>query len=146
MRTLTAVAHTEHDAQVWPTVGEYGIVPISSIVESPYNPRKHFDDEETAEIAESIKKGGQREIATVRELSDDEIATEYPGKRYMLSSGARRFRGATRAGEQWFEIRVKRYVSRASEKLDAFMLNEDRKGLSDIENAWAIADLMKEHG
>ena len=48
MRTLTAVAHTEHDAQVWPTVGEYGIVPISSIVESPYNPRKHFDDEETA--------------------------------------------------------------------------------------------------
>ncbi len=146
MSTLTAKQKTESVGVYWPTVGEYGLVPILSVVRSPYNPRKHFGDEETAAIAGAIKASGQREIATVRELTQEEIATKYPDARYMLTSGERRWRGAVKAGATHFEIRVRAYTNRAAEKLDAFMLNEDRVQLSDIENAWAIADLMEEHG
>jgi ParB/RepB/Spo0J family partition protein len=128
----------------WPTVGESGRVPIDSIMENPRNPRKHFDSDETNAMADSIREGGQREIGTVRLITPDDKAP--PGVRYMLTSGARRYRGARLAGATQYDIRVKAYESLGQEMLDALMLNEDRKPVSDIELAWYYRELMEENG
>lgn len=128
----------------WPTVGESGRVPIDSVIENPRNPRTYFDDDETEAMASSIKKGRQREIATVRLIQPSDAVPQ--GVRYMLTSGARRYRGARKAGETHFEIRVKEYESLGEEMLDALMLNEDRKPVSDLELGRYYRDLMIEKG
>lgn len=130
---------------VWPKVGQSGIVPIDSCVPNPNNARKHFDDDELLELAESIKKGSQREVATVRELWDHE-KSHYPHARYMIVSGERRWRASRIAGETTYDIRVKAYKDLAAEGLEGFMLNESRVGLSDLEMAWEIDRLAKLHG
>lgn len=126
----------------WPNVGESGRVPIESVMENPRNPRTYFDEDETAAMANSIKKGRQREIATVRLIQPSDNAPE--GVLYMLTSGARRYRGARKAGELHFDIRVKTYESLGEEMLDALMLNEDRKPVSDLELGRYYRDLMAE--
>ncbi|HWB34112.1 MAG TPA: ParB N-terminal domain-containing protein, partial [Candidatus Paceibacterota bacterium] len=89
--------------------------------------------------------GGQREIVTVRELTPEECQKYYPA-RYMIVSGERRWRAAKKGSLNSIEIRVKHYASDKERKLDAYMLNEGRVGLSDIEKALYIADLAKEWG
>lgn len=63
-------------------------IPLSSIVESPTNPRKRFDEAALRELAESIKSKGLIEPAIVRPLADG----------YELVVGARRFRASGLAG------------------------------------------------
>lgn len=143
--TLTTTQKPAPAVQQWPGVGEYGFVPTDSIVPSPYNPRKYFDENEIDLLAVSIADGDQREIATVRPLTQAERKS-YRGARYMLTSGERRWRAAKKAGKAFFEIRVKLYASRGKEMLDAYMLNENRQPISDIENAWYIQGLANEFG
>lgn len=135
---------------VWPTVGHPGRVPLNALVPDPEQPRKYFGEEELLALAETMKAendGEQREILTVRALTAEENAGMYPlPARYMIISGERRWRAAPYAGLGDIEIRVKKYKSRAHQKLDAYMLNGSRVGLSDIENAHSIADLAKEFG
>lgn len=140
MSTLTQ-KQTVNDFH-WPNVGESGRVPIESVIENPRNPRTYFDQDETGAMANSIKKGKQREIATVRLIQPSDNAPE--GVRFMLTSGARRYRGARKAGETHFDIRVKAYESLGEEMLDALMLNEDRKPVSDLELGRYYRDLMAE--
>ena len=132
---------------VWPTVGHPGSVPLWTLVPTPKQPRQHFDDDELSALAETMKphkRGQQREIMTVRELTREERGHYHPS-RYMIKSGERRWRAAALAGLGMLEIRVKEYTSVADEKLDAYMLNENRVGLSDIENAEAVSDIMLQH-
>lgn len=129
---------------VWPTVGHPGRVPLYALVPDPGQPRKNFDEAELDALAETMKAGNggeQREIITVAELSPEDRIRLAPA-RYSIVSGERRWRAAPRAGLKDVEIRVKKYASRAKHKLDMFMLNEGRVGLSDIENAHYLADLM----
>jgi ParB family chromosome partitioning protein len=134
---------------VWPTVGHPGRVPLDALVPDPEQPRKYFGNEELDQLAATMeeKNGGeQREILTVKELSGEEQVLFPLPARYMIVSGERRWRAAARAGLKDIEIRVKKYKSRGHQKLDAFMLNNGRVGLSDIENALALADLMETFG
>ncbi|HVM73270.1 MAG TPA: ParB/RepB/Spo0J family partition protein [Candidatus Paceibacterota bacterium] len=137
---------------VWPTVGHPGRVPLDALIPDPNQPRRHFDNDEIDSLAETMdpKKGGeQREIVTVKELSDAEkIELDYSPTLhlYQIVSGERRWRAAKRAGLTDIEIRVKAYPSRAHQKLDAFMLNNGRVGLSDIENAVYIDGLARDFG
>ena len=128
----------------WPTVGRPGVVPLWALVPTPNQPRQYFDPTELALLADTIKKGGQREILTVRELTDAE-KEKYSPARYMIKSGERRWRGAGEAGLSGVEIRVKYYVDEAAEALDTWMLNEQRAHLSDIENARYMVHLTKLH-
>lgn len=133
---------------VWPTVGHPGQAPLWALVPTPKQPRTFFDEAELKTLAETMRPengGQQREIITVRELTKDEKKLWSPA-RYMIKSGERRYRSAGLAGLETVEIRIKEYPSVAEEKLDTFMLNEGRVGLSDIENAEAIADIMQEFG
>jgi len=132
---------------VWPTLGHPGRVPLDALMPNPYQPRKEFDKGELASLASTMKEengGEQREILTVREFSEEERALYPLPVRYIIISGERRWRAAHLAGLADIEIRVKKYASRAKEKLDMYMLNEGRVGLSDIENADYLAGLMED--
>jgi ParB/RepB/Spo0J family partition protein len=136
----------------WPTVGRPGRVPLWALAPDPEQPRKHFDLDELNELAATMKpsegnEGGQREIATVRELTPEEVESSRFGRaRYLIKSGERRWRAAAIAELPDLEIRVKSYATKGQEKLDTWMLNGWRVGLSDIEDAYAIDEIAKEHG
>jgi len=136
---------THEPAFFWPTVGRPGMVPLWALMPTPNQPRKHFDPIELFALAETMRGGRQREIITVRALTASELKMHAPA-RYLIKSGERRWRSAHIAELPAVEIRVKEYENEAEEALDAFMLNENRVGLSDIENARAIADLARLHG
>ena len=134
----------------WPTVGRPGRVPLWALAPDPEQPRKHFDPLELRHLADTMNPetgGEQREIATVRHLNAEEMDSGRFGRaRYLIKSGERRWTALGIAGVPDIEIRVKDYPSKAKEKLDTWMLNGWRVGLSDIEDAYAIADIAKEHG
>lgn len=64
---------------------------ITTIAESPHNPRKHFDPEALAELAASIREKGVLEPVTVRPHASGHGV-------YELASGHRRLRAARAAG------------------------------------------------
>ena len=64
-------------------------IPIDLIDESPYNPRKRFDEEKLQELAQSIK-----EVGVLQPL----VITRGIGERYDLIAGERRLRAAKMAG------------------------------------------------
>jgi|GEM_PF-2336504 len=131
----------------WPTVGRPGRVPLWALAPDPEQPRKHFDPDELHALAETMKpgEGEQREIATVRDLTEEEMDSgRFAQARYLIKSGERRWRAAQIAGLTDLEIRVKEYATKGDEMLDTWMLNGYRVGLSDIEDAYAIANIARE--
>lgn len=99
---LEAPAATEATAE--PTAGEAGgatepgafdpmfvRLPLTSIAESPHNPRKHFDAAALDELAASIREKGVLEPVTVRPHPTGHGV-------YELASGHRRLRAARAAG------------------------------------------------
>jgi ParB family chromosome partitioning protein len=117
-------------------------LPIESISFNPYQPRKRFDDEELAALAESIKAHGVLQPLVVREVADG----------YQLIAGERRLRAATAAGlvevpvhvvsfddQQVFEAALVENIQRSDlnpiekaqgfkEYLDRFKLTQDQLG------------------
>jgi ParB family chromosome partitioning protein len=51
-------------------VGGLEEIQVSSIRPNPYQPREHFDEEELASLAESIREVGILQPVLVRETSD----------------------------------------------------------------------------
>jgi ParB/RepB/Spo0J family partition protein len=86
-----------HPAEAVPA--QVHLVPLTQLVESPWNPRKHFDPTKLAETAESLRVNGQLTPIVVRPMVrkgskwGDE-ATPY----YEIGAGHRRFRAAPLAG------------------------------------------------
>jgi ParB/RepB/Spo0J family partition protein len=75
-------------------------IPLAQLKPSPSNPRKHFDDSKTAELAASIGKVGVLEPIIVRR-----------GKRdcYEIVCGERRFRAATLAKVEGVPAIIREY-------------------------------------
>src|SRR3989344_2366030 len=144
-RTEAGSDITKEPGFFWPTLGKPGLVPLWALIPTPNQPRKHFDKDGLKILADTMGGGKQREIIPARELTPAE-KKEYAPARYMIKSGERRWRSADLAELPGVEIRVKEYESEAEEALDTFMLNENRIGLSDIENARYLLHLMKLHG
>jgi ParB/RepB/Spo0J family partition protein len=89
-RTLTAPRGAE-------PAGELRRIPLVELIESPWNPRKHWDPAKLAEMADSLRKGQLAPII-VRPWTNtergDKVATPY----YEIGAGHRRFRAAPAAG------------------------------------------------
>ena len=66
------------------SVGGLEELPVASIRPNPYQPREHFDEEELASLAESIREVGILQPVLVRETDDG----------YELIAGERRWRAA----------------------------------------------------
>lgn len=121
------------------------------------NPRKHFDEDAIAELAESIARDGLLENLVVRALPDSTVDHHVSGIRhelplYELIAGERRYRAImllARDG-RWPEgqpILCKvTDLDEAGHRRVALVENLQRKDLRPIDEAQALRDLMQVTG
>ena len=116
-------------------IGGLEEIPVSSIRPNPYQPREHFDEEELASLADSIREVGILQPVLVRETGDG----------YELIAGERRWRAARRVGLQNIPALV-RDTDDASALEHALVENVHRADLNVLEEAAAYQQLIEDFG
>lgn len=111
------------------------LVDPAHIEVNPFQPRKHFSDEELSDLAKSIKSVGIIHPPTVRDMGE--------GK-YELVSGERRLRASRLAGLTAIPVVVKRSSVRSSAEA-ALIENIQRVDLNPLEIAQALKRLIEEY-
>jgi ParB family transcriptional regulator, chromosome partitioning protein len=110
-------------------------IDISLIAPHPEQPRRHFDPDALAELAESISRRGVIQPIVVRPL----------GRGYQIVAGERRWRAAQRAQLHRIPALVRDFGD--SETLEiALIENLQREELNPIEEAEAYRKLIAEYG
>lgn len=110
-------------------------IPVAAVHPNPYQPREHFDEEELASLAESIREVGILQPVLVRRSGDG----------YELIAGERRWRAARRVGLQHVPALV-RETDDASSLEHALVENVHRADLNAIEEAAAYQQLIEDFG
>jgi len=106
---------------------------ISEIRPNPRQPRRYFDEERIAELAESIRHQGVLQPLVVRKADSG----------YEIIVGERRFRAAQHAGLERIPVIIKE-VSDAESLEMALVENIQREELTPIEEAHAYRQLIDE--
>jgi len=117
-----------------PTDGLPAIVLIELIKPNRYQPRRHFDPEKLAELADSIKENGLIQPIIVCKHSDTE---------YELIAGERRLEACKLAGLDSIPVFVKN-VSDRERLVLAIVENVQRENLAPLEEAAAYRRLLTE--
>lgn len=110
-------------------------VPVSEIGVNPFQPRRHFAQEELEDLAASIKAVGLLHPPLVRPKDE--------GSGYELISGERRFRASQLAGLETIPVLI-RATSTSISAQAALIENVQRVDLNPIEIAKALQSLMDE--
>jgi ParB family transcriptional regulator, chromosome partitioning protein len=114
------------------------IVPIEAIRPSPFQPRRHFAEEDLDGLAQSIREKGIVQPLLVRPIAD--AAADFE-----LVAGERRWRAAQRVGLH--EVPVVIRALGDSEVIEiALVENLQREDLSPLEEAEAYNRLVREFG
>jgi ParB family transcriptional regulator, chromosome partitioning protein len=113
------------------------ICPIEKIVPQAGQPRQYFDEQELAELTESIREHGLIEPLIVRRVGQ---GTD----RFELIAGERRWRASQRAGLKEILVVVKDVSPKEAFEL-ALVENVQRADLNPIEIAEAFDRLIKEY-
>ena len=117
-------------------------VPIEAIRPSPFQPRRHFAEEELEGLAQSIRGKGIVQPLLVRPVDDAAADGE---AEYELVAGERRWRAAQRVGLHEVPVVVRGFSD--SEVIEiALVENLQRQDLSALEEAEAYSRLMREFG
>ena len=112
---------------------EYRSVPITSLAESPTNPRKRFDAESLEELAASFKTQGILAPLLVRELEES---------KYEVVAGARRLRAAKLAELEKLPVRVVKLTD--AEAIEALCVeNLQREDIHPLEEALGFKSLLE---
>jgi ParB family chromosome partitioning protein len=110
-------------------------VAIAEIVPNPEQPRRAFDEEALAGLADSIRRHGLLQPLVVRRV----------GLGYELVAGERRLRAARRAGLASVPVVVRE--TEPDERLElALIENVQREDLTPLEEAEAYRQLIDGHG
>lgn len=109
-------------------------LPVHDIQNNPFQPRREFNHEEIASLAESIKNHQQLQPILVRIVD---------GK-YQLISGERRLRATIHAGLKTIRAEVREADDRLVAEL-AIIENLQRKDLNPIEKALSFKRYIEEH-
>ncbi len=109
---------------------------LSEIEPNADQPRKNFEPEALAELADSITKHGVISPLLVRRL---------PSGRYQIIAGERRWRAARMAGVSTLPVIVHDVDDREATEL-ALIENLQREGLNPVEVAKGYKVLMKDFG
>lgn len=112
--------------------GRVVFLPARSIRPNPAQPRKIFDHDALAELAESIRQHGILQPLSVRRV----------GTAYELIAGERRLRAAQLAALNEIPCIVMNMDDRES-GMAAMIENLQRQDLDFIEEAWGISSLMR---
>src|SRR6185369_6342397 len=111
-------------------------VALSDIVANPEQPRRHFDAEALASLAESVRQHGLLQPLVVRRVAGH----------YELIAGERRLRAAAEAGLESVPV-VVRGGGGAEERLElAIIENVQRQNLTALEEAEAYRHLIDAYG
>lgn len=111
-------------------------LPLQKIEPNPLQPRKTFDPDELASLAESIRMHGIIQPLTVRKL---------PSGFYQIIAGERRWRACRMAGLVEVPVRVIEADDRRVAEL-ALVENLQREDLNPIEEALGYKSLIEEYG
>lgn len=114
------------------------ILPIELITQSKNNPRRHFAEDEIAELAHSIKEHGVIQPIVVRSISADK------GDQFEIIAGERRWRASQRAGLTEVPVIIRNVDDKAALEL-AIIENVQRADLNAIEEGLGYQQLMDEH-
>ena len=109
-------------------------VPVSLIDTNPGQPRRNFDAESLAGLADSISANGLLQPILVRKIED----------RYEIIAGERRFRASKLAGLSELPVIVTEADDLQAAKF-ALIENLQREDLNPYEEAAAYSALMQEH-
>jgi ParB family transcriptional regulator, chromosome partitioning protein len=112
---------------------EYRNIPIATLVESPTNPRKRFDEKKLEELAASFKTQGVLEPLLVRHLEEST---------YEVVIGARRLRAAKLAELESVPVRVKQLTD--AEAIEAQVVeNLQREDIHPLEESLGFKSLLQ---
>ncbi|KRL05470.1 nucleoid occlusion protein [Liquorilactobacillus oeni] len=106
---------------------------LAQIVPNRFQPRRVFDNDKLAELAQTIKDHGLLQPIIVR---------EYEPQHYEIIAGERRFRAAGLLGWEKIPAIIKQLSDTEAASL-AVIENLQREGLSAIEEAKAYQELME---
>ena len=106
-------------------------LPIEDVIPNEDQPRKNFDEQSLATLAESIKNLGIFQPIVVRKQKD----------KYQIVAGERRYRAALMVGLEKVPVVVKNYNTEEMTEV-ALVENLQREGLDPIEEALAYQGLM----
>ena len=112
-------------------------IPVGAIRPLPGQPRRHFDENAIAELADSIGLRGLLQPIIVRRAPD--------GDGFQLVAGERRWRAAQRAGLHQIPALVRELDDAATYEI-ALVENIQRQDLNAIEEASAYRRLIEDFG
>jgi len=113
--------------------GGFYQVDVGSILSNPDQPRKYFDPEKLSELSESVKQKGILQPILIRRAEDGQI---------YLVAGERRLRAAKMVGME----KIPTILTKGNPAEIALIENLQRENLSPIEEAEALAKVIKDHG
>ena len=135
---LAALLGTPVDENGSPVEGGSGVetlqLAVDQIEANPFQPRREFNPEEIASLAESLKNHQQLQPVLVRVVDG----------RYQLISGERRLRATIHAGMSTIRAEVREADDRLVAEL-AIIENLQRKDLNPIEKAMSFKRYIEEH-
>jgi len=119
-------------------------IEVDKIKPNPYQPRREFKDEETEELAASLREFGVLQPLVVSKKIEETLAGATVT--YELIAGERRLLAARRAGLERVPAVVKSVDSHRAKLEMALIENLQRSNLSALETARAYARLQEEFG
>lgn len=111
-------------------------IPLDLVDANPFQPRRTFNEEEIAELAETIKQHGLIQPITVRKFNG----------RYQIVSGERRTRASRVAGLTEIDAYVHELLSDKNMAEWALIENIQRVDLNPIEVAESYQQLLENYG
>ena len=112
-------------------------LPVERLVPGPFQPRRRFDADELAELAESIREQGVLQPVLVRRAAD--------GETYEIIAGERRWRAAQLAQLHEIPVLVREFDDRTAMEI-ALVENVQRRDLTALEEAEGYHRLIEEYG
>lgn len=122
-----ALMNRDESGQLWLELGV--------IKPNPHQPRKHFDEVEIADLADSIREHGVLQPLVVRQVDD----------RFELIAGERRLRAAQAASWQRVPVQLKQVTDQQMAEI-AIVENVQRKDLGPLEKAASFHKYLQDYG
>ncbi|SHE26617.1 ParB/RepB/Spo0J family partition protein [Actinomyces glycerinitolerans] len=149
--TSAAGADAEADIELVPVPGAtFAELPVAAIVPNRRQPRQVFDEDDIAELADSIREVGLLQPIVVRRMdapvdgsAGSENADAPEDAAYELVMGERRLRAAKAAGMETIPA-VVRYTADEELLRDALLENLHRVQLNPLEEAAAYQQLLED--
>lgn len=128
---LIQTASPNNNEQLGPTTD----IPVTMITPNKFQPRRVFDSEALADLAQSIKQYGVVQPIVVRKTLNG----------YELVAGERRWRASQLTGLKSIPAVIREYTDAEMTEI-ALIENLQREDLNPIEEAFAYKKLMEEFG